>query len=310
MPEFIWNGLGLTTPVDWEPLAIERDGLTLSRFGRPVCELKWKRVHGTFSFEKHLKRLTRGNRGAALNGVPASKTPLVWRRSLDRLAESGLQAQSFLWQSEGNRGLGAALHNPNTGLACLVQFFVESEEDETAAAEILAGLRDYTAGQTLPWAMFGLTGRVPAEFVMETFSFKPGQYRVVWWRPASGKIRDKVPPGKGLGTRLCFERFAPASVLLKSVSLADWIGAHLELAPPVRLPLNLDEQPVLSWRGAAKTSLLRRALRREIAACGRVWTASPGNCILAVTAMGVVPVAESVFNTVCGSFALVPEEAS
>jgi hypothetical protein len=309
MADFVWNGIGLAAPPGWEPSAIERDGLFLADSSGPVCELKWNRVQGTFSFDKHLRKLTKGNKGAVVRAADPDEIPDAWGRAVDRLAESGLRAKSFLWRADGSRGLGAALHHPGTGLACLIQFFIRSEDDEPAAAEVLASLRDHTGGKTVPWAMFGLAARVPADFVLDTFSFRPGHYRVAWWRPASGKRNDRAAVGKGPGTRLDFERFAPASVLLKGTTLEEWCRDRLTHAPPSSV--SVDNSPGrVGWRGAAKTSLLRKALRREIKTCGRAWTPDAGNAVLAVTAEGSVPLAEATFNDICGSFTLVPEETA
>jgi hypothetical protein len=309
MPDFAWNGIGLVAPSGWEPSAMERDGLLLADNLGPVCELKWNRVHGAFSFDKHLKKLTKGNKGAVVLAAGADEVPDAWARAEDRLAESGLRAKSFLWRADGNRGLGAALHHPGTGLACLVQFFIRSEEDEPVAAGVLATLRDHTGGKTVPWAMFGLAARVPADFALDTFSFRPGHYRVAWWRPASGKRNERVPTGKGPGTRLDFERFAPASVLLKGTTLEAWCRERLAHAPPASVTVE-NGPGRIDWRSAAKTSLLRKALRREIKTCGRAWTPEAGNAVLAVTAEGTALPAEFTFNDICGSFTLVPEETA
>ncbi|MEZ7195879.1 hypothetical protein [Pseudodesulfovibrio karagichevae] len=309
MADFAWNGIGLAAPPGWEPSAIERDGLFLADSLGPVCELKWNRVQGTFSFDKHLRKLTKGNREAVVSVADSAETPAAWAGAVDRLARSGLRAKSFLWRADGSRGLGAALHHPGTGLACLIQFFIRTEADEPRAAEVLATLRDFTGGKTVPWAMFGLAARVPADFVLDTFSFRPGHYRVAWWRPASGKPGGRVPAGKGPGTHLDFERFAPASVLLKGTTLEAWCRERLAHAPPKFVAVDNGPGRV-AWRGAAKTSLLRKALRREIKTCGRAWTPDAGNAVLAVTAEGTAPLAESTFNDICGSFTLVPEETA
>lgn len=307
MPEIAWNGIGLAVPPGWEPSAIERDGLTLAAGDRPVCELKWSVVRGAFSFDKHIRKLTRASREAAVRGVDDAETPPAWAGAVARLEKSGLRVRSFQWRSGGSRALGAALHHPATGLACLVQFFVRSVADEDEAASVLATLRDHTGGKTRPWTLFGLKARVPADFLLDTFSFKPGHYRVAWWRPASGKAGGRVPPGKGPGTRLGFERFAPASVLLKTAPLEKWVRTGLTDPPPESLAVRAGPDSA-AWSGTAKSSRLRRLLRREIFASGRAWGA--GNAILAVTAGGTVPLPESVFNDICGSFALVPEEAA
>jgi hypothetical protein len=309
MPAFAWNGIGLTAPPGWEPSAIERDGLFFADSVGPVCELKWNRVHGTFSFDKHLKKLTKGNKGAAVRAAVAGEIPEAWARAVDRLAESGLRAKSFLWRTDASRGLGAALHHSGTGLACLIQFFIRTRDDEPVSAGVLSSLRDHTGGKTVPWTMFGLAARVPADFVLDTFSFQPGHYRLAWWRSASGKRAGRAPVGKGPGIHLDFERFAPASVLLKGATLEAWCRERLAHGPARSVPV--DNGPGrIDWRGAAKTSLLRKVLRREIKTCGRAWTPETGNAVLAVTAEGTVLPAESTFNDICGSFALVPEETA
>ena len=82
MAEFIWNGVGITAPGGWEPAAIERDGLVFENLDRPICELKWNVVQGSFSFEKHIKRLTKGHKNAALIGVTEAETPPAWTAAL------------------------------------------------------------------------------------------------------------------------------------------------------------------------------------------------------------------------------------
>lgn len=304
MHEYIWNGVGMTAPDGWEPAAIERDGLVFHSEDLPVCELKWNVVQGTFSFDKHIKRLTKGHKNAALSGVSEDETPQAWTDALARLAESGIRAKSFIWKTEINRGLGAALHNPATGLAALVQFFVYSKQHEADAAATLATFRDYAGGKTMPWAMFGLRARIPSEFKLDTFSFKPGRYTVKYWRPKKTKHTGKLPAGKGPGTHLVFERLAPASVLLKKVALSDWVRDTLEDAPPESVEIVGDETAAL-WNGVGKTSMLRALLRRSVYTQGRVWTTEQGNAILSVVAHGTVPAPDSIFIDICESYELV-----
>lgn len=304
MAELIWNGVGITTPDSWEPAAIERDGLVLQYEDLPVCELKWNEIQGSFSFDKHIKRLTKGNKDAALSGVDETDTPQAWNAAIDSLAESGIRTKSFIWKTDVSRGIGAALHNPATGLAALVQFFIYKEEDETRAADALASFRDYTGGKTRPWAMFGLRARIPAEFKLNTFSFKPGHYTVKYWRPGKAKHTGKIPPGKGPGTHLVFERFAPASVLLKETSLSDWTRASLEDAPPAFVDMT-EQGNSTDWSGFAKTSLVRQFLRRSIHTQGRVWTTESGNAILSVIAHGTVFAPEPIFNDICENYEFV-----
>ncbi len=303
MPEIIWNGVGLVVPDHWEPAGLERDSLLLESGARPVCELKWNVVRGSFSFEKHLKRLAKGHKDADVHGVELADTPEVWVEAVKRLTRSGLRLRSFIWRSDGHRGIGAALHNPGTGLAALVQFFIVEEADESVAAEVLASFRDHSGGKTVPWTLFGLAARVPAEFRLETFSFKPGRYTVSYWRARSARQDNRLPAGKGPGTRLTFERFVPASVLLKESDLETWVGDVLN-EPPGSLSVTTTDNG-LAWAGVVRTSLLRKLLRRENHARGRVWTTERGNAILSVTTDGTVPMPEEIFKTIVRSYTLV-----
>ncbi|MEF2230234.1 MAG: hypothetical protein V3571_04835 [Pseudodesulfovibrio sp.] len=303
MADLAWNGVGLSVPDTWEPAGLERDGLLLEHDGRPACELKWSTVQGVFSFDRHLKRLARLHKGVELLSVDLADTPPAWAGAVAELERAGLRLKSFLWRADEHRGLGASLHHPATGLAALVQFFVRDHRDEDTAASVLATLRDHTGGRTVPWTLFGLTARVPAEYRLETFSFRPGRYTVRYWRPRSPRRQGRMPAGKGPGARLVFERFVPADVLLRHADLAAWTRATLDPG--------LDPGPdpggsarAVAWAGVARTSPLRRLLRRERHARGRVWT-TPENAILAVTVDGTDAMEATVFATVAGSYGLV-----
>lgn len=302
MTEYRWNCVGLTTPDTWEPASLERDGFLLESRGRPVCEMKWRTVKGGFSFEKHLKKLAKGHKGVDMKSVPLHETPLEWRQGVARLTDSGLRLESFLWRLGDLKGIGAILHNPASGLAALIQFFMEGGSNDTAA-EVLATFRDYSSGKTVPWAMFGLKARVPGEFVLDTFSFKPGHYQVKYWRPRAAAARDRLPPGKGPGTHLVFERFAPASVLLKGTTLEEWARAGLEDGVPDALPVE-GSSDAIGWHGIDKPSLLRALLRRQRHSMGRVWMSATGNAILVVRTSGAVPLDRDVFKEVCESYAV------
>jgi hypothetical protein len=304
MAEFIWSGAGLNVPDDWEPATLERDGLLLADGERPVCEVKWRTVQGTFSFDKHLKRLARGHRGVDVRPVADDEPPPSWVAAVARLRGSGIASRSFIWQSGGHRGIGAALHNPATGLAALIQFFIAEEGEEERAAAILATFRDVSGGRTVPFAMFGLRGRVPAGFGLETFAFRPGHYSIRYWKPRKPDPSSRMPAGKGAGTRLTFERFVPASVLLKETTLARWVADNFCEAPPRGLAM-VEAEGRVAWDGVAKTSLLRRLLRRELHARGRGWTPDDANAILVVAATGAVPLDASAFAATVEAYELV-----
>lgn len=302
MIDYSWNGIGITAPPGWEPAALERDGFLLEDQGRPVCELKWRTIQGKFSFEKHLNKLAKGHKGVTMAAVSLDDAPLEWRAAAERLTASGLHLQSFLWSLDDIKGMGAALHNPATGLAALIQFFMDGGTD-AVVAEVLASFRDYSAGKTVPWAMFGLAARVPAGFVLDTFSFKPGHYTVKYWRPRSAS-NDRIPPGKGPGTALVFERFVPANVLLKGTTLEAWARATLDGGVPDSLPVVVGSD-ALAWSGIDRPTMLRAFLRRQRHAMGHVRIAESANAILAVRANGVVSLDQQAFKAVRESYAVV-----
>ena len=303
MGRVAWNTVGITAPDSWEPAGLERDSLLLTKDDRPVCELKWNRVQGTFSFEKHIKRLSKGYKDADVRSVDPSDTSEPWGEAVRDLERTGLRLQSFMWRRGPDLGIGAALHNPGTGLAALVQFFIAGESDEDEAARVLASFRDQSGGKTVPWALFGLQARVPAGFRLETFSFKPGRYTVSYWLPRSGRSQGRLPEGKGPGARLTFERFVPAGVLLRNTDLRTWTKDTLKMPPS---PLEAEDRGHgLAWAGVTKTSLLRKVLRRVHHARGRVWTTERGNAILSVSAEGAVPLSAETFEAVVQSYGFV-----
>lgn len=304
MPEYRWNRVGITTPDDWEPAVLERDGLLLEQAGRPVCELKWNVVQGAFSFAKHIKKLSKGNKGVNMEAVETNVMPPSWRMTVDSLSRSGMKLQSFKWSHREQNGIGAAIHNPDTGLAALIQFFVYKPDSADHAASVLASLSDHAKGKTIPWAMFGLSARVPSEFKLHTFSFKPGHYSVKFWRAKSSKQADRVPTGKGPGISLIFERFAPANVLLASDSLRQWAANHMEPTISEAL-IDTTSQNGFSWQGLSKTSLLRRIVNRQEHDQGRIWLPEDSNAILSVRAVGTLPVGQSTFKRICDSYDIV-----
>ena len=303
MERVIWNGVGLDVPPAWEPAAVERDGLIFEHEDRPVCELKFRHVRGAFSFDKHIRRLTKSHKGVDVRTVSDSEAPEAWIAAVDALAQSGLRHQSFMWRTPEDKGIGAALFNPATGLAALVQYFVRSDADETAAAESLAAFRDRTGGKTAPFRLFGLEGRVPDGFMLHTFSFKPGHYSISYWRPKSKRHVGRVPSGKGPGTSLVFQRVAPASVLLKETSLVDYVRT-MDQAPPENMHIEAEPDRVM-WSDRAHTSQLLTFFGKEKHHCGAAWIADPGNAILAVTVAGKVPMDQKAFIAAVESYALV-----
>jgi len=79
---------------------------------------------------------------------------------------------------------------------------------------------------------------------------------------------------------------------------------NLEDAPPESVGIT-DKDRFIAWNGTAKTSLLRKTLRRAIYTQGRLWTTDSKNAILSVVVHGTVPAPEAIFNDICESYELV-----
>ncbi|WP_243544939.1 hypothetical protein [Pseudodesulfovibrio tunisiensis] len=299
MARIAWNGISLSLPRGWEIAALEKNGFLLHADQRPTCEVKWEQISGAFSFDKHLRKLEREFRETRLQPVDKGETPQVWADAVTRLEWSGLRLQSFSWNTESERGLGAIIHNPDTGLAALIQFFLHKETDTSPAARVLFSFRDHLAGKTRPWTAFGLNARLAGDWRLHEFSFHPGHFSLLFHRSPD----NRETPGKKRGTFLLLQRHAPASVLLENSTLEHWVRTvHAELLPKRQ---NLEtERETISWAGETLASPIRRLLGRDEFSRGRVWLPPETSAILSVAAYGRVKISKREFSEICDRYAV------
>ena len=134
--ETAWNGVRFHTPADWDIAKIGKQYLLFEDEDRPVLEIKWNTIKGTFSHKKHLRRLTalHGKKDAHL--LEQWKIPDHWAQALKRYEISG-----FSWESTNLNGKGTILYCPECGNATFIQFYhKDSEIDVGLTTHILKSL--------------------------------------------------------------------------------------------------------------------------------------------------------------------------
>lgn len=283
-----WNGISLRVPQTWEPSVLERDFMRLEEHGLPVAEAKWSRVSGSFSVERHIRKLKRRFRGADIR--VASPGP-EWDESAELLRQGGLQTTILQWESV----VAAIIHSSSTGLSLLLQFLKTNEMSPAT----LASVRDHWAGKSLPWSLFGLRARIPSEYLLDTFSFKPGHYSLRFRRPKRNLAIDAKPQDlrRGPGAELTLERYAPADVMLAKQSFLGWAKENYRKAI---VGEKIFDDNVLSW-----IFFQKRFLRKEICHQGRVWQDSRANSIFSVVSKGSLSLSESEFLRICDEYGAV-----
>ncbi|WP_147819767.1 hypothetical protein [Salidesulfovibrio onnuriiensis] len=286
-PSIAWNGISLDAPPEWEPSILERDFMRLEQDGRPVAELKWRRVQGRFSARKHIRKLDRAFGRADIR--EASPGP-AWIEAAESLRASGLGVTLLEWEDS----VGAVLHSPATGLAVLAQF-----PRPVAGAPVLASLRDHWGGATMPWRLFGIRARVPSDFLLDTFRFHPGRYGLEFRRPKRSVSVDARPGDfrRGPGASLVLERHAPADAMLAKQGFETWIEENYR---KVIVGTETKDTNMIYWKGIQKR-FLRFSLRHQ----GRVWRDPAANAVFAVYAHGEQDIAEATFNQICNDYGAV-----
>ena len=230
---FAWNGVELSLPEGWQPAVLDKEYMVAEDEHGPVMELKWRRVRGRFSMDRHVKRLAKGVRGAEVfasdsatnsatgSATNTSKVPEDWAETVACKESSGFEFRPFFWKASDlavtpsspiSGGRGAVLFNPDSGLACLIQFYETGKRSiKDVAKAALLSLRDSSAGDSVPWQVFGITLETPASWVLAEHSFQPGRFRMGF----------RFPGERGR-SRFIAERVAPARTVLGQVPLEEW----------------------------------------------------------------------------------------
>lgn len=292
---FAWNGLSMKTPRDWEPSVLERGFVRLEADEGAVCEIRFSPVRGSFSFDDAIRRVCKGVKGTRIEDIESSAE---LRAASQALEASGLRTRLVSWSIGRESGPGAFLYHPGTKMGAAVRFFGPGS---AMAAQVLGSLRDHTAGATVPWEIFGMTFRTPSRFVLTTFSFHPGLFKIALTDPKKTPAPGEAP-GKIKGCRWELERRVPGRIALKDSTLGDfakttWGEQGCEGGDSDRIV----------WE-QVKARSLGKMLGLGTRTRGEVWHSAKGDAILSVVAAGSLQYDFSPFAALVESYGIIQEK--
>jgi hypothetical protein len=288
-----WNGVRFAVPGDWEPARVGRRHLVLESDPGPVMEIKWSTPRGRFSARRPLRALSGrvGRTGAVFQKTELAET---WRA-----AAAGYEAEGFQWEAGRERAAGVLLHCPTCRTVSLIQFLERSGAGSIArtAPRILASFRDHRDDGRVAWALYDIATLLPGHFALGRQRFEAGRF---------------VLEFKGGGRRLALYRWAPAEVLLRNRSLADFAETITgETKLPFRFltiaghPAVEGSDPLPLGRGGRLRMRLGMSWFRRM----RLWRVAERNRILGVRLEGRRPIDDADMDDVSSGYGLAGEKA-
>ena len=283
--ETAWNGIRFHTPTDWDILKIGKQYLLFENEVRPVMEIKWNAIKGTFSHKKHLRRLSTLHGKKDTHRIAQWKIPDPWVQALRRFEISG-----FTWESSDLSGKGAILYCPDCANATFVQFFHRGTEiDVGRITRILESFRDHDKGDQTQWSVYDIRASVPKTFALDRYRFEPGNFLLVFQYE---------------NQKISLYRWSPARVLLSKNDLAAFAasrfhtfsGSFNRSPDPEALEWesNLGDTAWSRWR----TRIRRKPSHRWI----RIWHEKKKNRILAVQTESRKPTSRSLLRNLLDGY--------
>ncbi|WP_029894616.1 hypothetical protein [Desulfohalovibrio reitneri] len=279
-----WNGVDLSTPDSWEPVAMGKRTLTLGPSGHPALDLKWNPIRGRFAADKHLKRMARGfpaKQGGSLKKAnPPGGFPSRWNSRI-----------FFTWELAGERGGGCLLYDAKAGAALAAQWRTAYRDE---AVKALSGLHMSGNGSDIPFALYDIRAVMPAGYELGTYAFQPGLFRLTFQTKKS---------------EIELSRFGPAEVLLKQGMhgfLEKQYGEFLKNTEASETPEGLLMQPRRA--PSYPLRLAGRLGRRKPYKRLEAWRPEGSNRILCLRAASASPLDAELLREVRMNYVLVPQE--
>ncbi len=222
-----WNGVSFQVPFSWQPVAIYTNYLLFEDQYKPVCELKWQHISGSYSVERILKRLrSSGRKEDSITPVPI---PLEWEETLQRF-----NCYPFLWQGAQNRGLGLLIHCGECNLTTLLQFYTKEPQHSLVCLRILQSLSCHLATDLQDWSIYDIHFSLPVAAELQKQEFQTGRYKISFYLKSE---------------RLYFNmlRFKPAEMLLAGKNL-DGFGQQLLENDEQRMVISGEDPYLCSWQ--------------------------------------------------------------
>lgn len=169
--EISWNGISFQVPASWQPVVILTDYLLFEDQYRPILELKWQQIKGSFSVERILKQLRRS--GSKKDSIKDRSVPQQWQQVL-----KPFNCYTFEWQGEKNYGTGLLRHCPVCNLTILLQFYMDDPQHEPVCLHILQTLRCHQETDYLGWSIYDIAFSLPVAANLQAQEFHTGRYRI------------------------------------------------------------------------------------------------------------------------------------
>ncbi|MFC1516402.1 hypothetical protein ACFL7E_06545 [Thermodesulfobacteriota bacterium] len=287
MKEIAWNGVRFEVPAHWEVGKVGPCYLMLEQEARPVLEVKWARVRGTFSHSAHLRRLRsmHGRRSGIV--VEECAVPSRWQKALD-----GFIATGFSWQGKSIGGMGVILYCDACRNATLIQFYqTGSGQSEDIGLSVLTSFEDHRHDGQVVWAVFDIKAVIPDRFKLVRHRLAPGKYELAF---------------EARGQKITLHRWGAAAILLRDQDIVEFARrmAGMQLSP-----LNVTSAPykkVVDWEVSPSISMWGRLLggiRREHPFKQfRLWHLEKKNRILGVEAACKKPCDFQMLETICAAY--------
>jgi len=285
--ETAWNGVRFTAPAHWEPIEIGNRYLILENETGPVLELKWERIKGSFSQQKHLRRLSAAYRKQPDRSIQPARLSAGWEKAL-----KAFDATAFTWQGDTVSGKGAILFCPQCRNATFIQFYLrESEKTESISQRLLASFQDHPESNRAKLSVFDIRAVVPKRFEPVQHHFKPGEFKICL-------AADKQ--------RITLYRWSPAAVLLSAGGLEHFTKTTAGISDfESRRRISEDDQ-MLAYDAslsspAAWSHWLTRIKKSKLLGF-RIWHEEEKNRILAIRMDGKPPADPQLLDEITASY--------
>ncbi len=275
-----WNGISFQVPATWQPVVILNNYLLFEDQYRPILELKWQQIKGSFSVERILKQLR--SSGSKKDSIKARSVPQEWQQLL-----KPFNCYTFEWQGEKNYGTGLLRHCPDCNLTTLLQFYMDDPQHEPVCRHILQTLRCHQETDHQGWSIYDIAFSLPVAANLQTQEFLTGRYRISF---QLGELFFSLL------------RFKPAKVLLSDIGLK---GFGRQLLQHGEQYVGRDEDSQLAcWRKEGNSwQRFKKKLRKQQAdhfLCLR--HVPEHNVILGVQAKSNQPIDEMVVQTILQNY--------
>lgn len=179
---FVWAGIALQIPREWETGQLGQGYALLEHNFRPILELKSAIIRGRFSFRRHLKQLARSGRNRPRPSLTMVLPPSEWPQ-FPETAEINV----FTWQAERIRGIGLLHYCRRCHRATLIQFYDHNDRNPAVIANILASFQDHDRGSGPTFAVYDIQAVLPQRLALSRFHFAAGRFELVF-----GRLRETV----------------------------------------------------------------------------------------------------------------------